>query len=116
MASWPITLPPITTPDGYSETTPDVLLRTNMDAGPAKVRRRFTAGVRPITISHVLTAAEVDILDTFVVTTIEGGALTFTMDDPRTQVTKTFRLIEQPTYTGVGGDNYQVSLKLEILP
>ena len=41
---WPATLPQEILAEGYEEGLPDVLVRTKMDAGPDKVRRRATAG------------------------------------------------------------------------
>ncbi len=45
MATWPATLPAPAL-SSLRETPPDNLIRTQMDKGPAKVRRRTTANVR----------------------------------------------------------------------
>lgn len=116
MVAWPGTLPQTPLYAGYEEKTPDLLVRTEMDTGPAKVRRRATAGVREITWPTVLTTAQVATLETFYITTLAGGSLTFTVAHPRTAVGSTWRFVEPPTYTHVPPGNYRAVLKLELLP
>ena len=116
MADWPSTLPQIPLQRGFSESPPDTTIRTKMDAGPAKLRRRFTANVRPINSSFILTKAQIAILDTFYVTTTVGGSASFTWLDPRTKVLKSFRFTAPFEYVLISGDLWTVSLKLEQMP
>jgi len=117
MPTWPGTLPTSPEGPGYSEVLPNTLIRTNMDAGPPKVRQKFTAGVRPFTMSWMLTKAQVATLDTFYVTTLKGGALSFDgLAQPRTQAAVTFRFVEPPTYAYLGPDTWRAQTKMEILP
>ena len=115
MASFPASLPnPLVS--GYSDTAPNLVIRTEMDQGPAKVRKRFTAGVRPMTVNFVLTEAQVAALDTFFETTIDGGAASFTMENPRTDQTESFRFTSPPQYQAISYSHYNVTLSLEQLP
>jgi hypothetical protein len=116
MASWPGTLPTEPIETGYSETAPNNLIRTNMDVGPAKVRKRTLANVRQLTVQFVLTSTQVGYLDTFYVTTTNSGADSFTWTHPRTTSPITLRFVNPPTYTPIEGGLYSVSLSLEILP
>jgi hypothetical protein len=116
MATWPGTLPAKPLDEGYSEDVPNTLVRTEMDAGPAKVRRRFTAGVRKFNVSFILTTAQIATLDTFFVTDTNAGADQFTWDHPRTEVTGSFRFISPPKYSSAGGTHWKVSFQLEKLP
>jgi len=116
MVAWPGTLPQTPLYVGYEENTPDLLVRTGMDTGPDKIRRRATAGVREITWPTILTIAQVATLETFYITTLASGALTFTLNHPRTAVGSTWRFVKAPTYTQVPPGNYRAVLKLEILP
>lgn len=116
MASWPATLPQLPMASGFSESPPDTTVRTKMDAGPAKVRRRFTANVRPIKASFLMTTAQIADLDTFYVTTTVGGSASFTWIDPRTSSSKSFRFMAPPEYNLTSGDYWSVSLQLEQLP
>ena len=115
MASWPGTLPATPLLRGYAESPPDLTIRTQMDQGPAKIRRRFTAAPRPMRFAFNMTTAQIAILDTFYVTTLSGGALTFTFTNPRTAATDTYRFLSPPTYTPWSGSYWRVELDLEIV-
>lgn len=99
-----------------SETTPNIVVRTQMDAGPAKVRRRFTAGVRPFKLGLNLNSTELDFFDTFFVTTLQGGALSFNWTHPRSSSTGEFRFVGQPVYSPLGSTLYHVEFDVELLP
>lgn len=113
--SWPSSLPLPDVP-GYQEIMPNAVIRTAMDVGPEKVRRRTTAAVRRFRLSYSMTNAEVETLNTFYNTTIEGGVLTFTMDNPRTGVTKTYRIQSPPEVTTITGIYFRVNCSFEELP
>lgn len=117
MPSWPGTLP--TAPEGpdYQEQPPLVTIRTQMDAGPPKMRRKFTAGIRPFTFTWIMTKAQVATFDTFYNTTLAGGSLSFdSLNHPRTGAAATFRFAGQPSYAYLGPDAWRVTTPLEILP
>lgn len=116
METWPASLPQNVLSDGYSEKPPNTLIRTKMDAGPDKVRRRHTAGVRPFTENVLMSTAQVATLDTFYVTTTNGGADQWTWKNQRTDTTANFRFVSEPIYTHRSGNYYNVQLNLEQLP
>ncbi len=116
MPTWPGTLPQKFSADGYDESPPDNLIRSKPDAGPAKVRRRTTANVRPYKTSLRMTSAQLDTLDTFYVTTLVSGSLAFDWQEPRSLSTKSFRFVSKPKYQAQGGDFWNVALDLEQLP
>jgi len=114
---WPSTLPQDFLVDGYSEGIADVRLRSQMDVGPAKVRRRSSAGVRPLSGNMNLTGEQLSALETFINVTTQGGTLAFTFPDPRSDGDLLCRFSENmPTWTIVGPNIYSVSLQLEVLP
>lgn len=115
MPVWPATLPqaPLL---GHTEAAPDLVLRTGMDAGPAKVRRRFTAGVREIAFPMLLDEAQVTALDEFYVTALAGGALRFDHALPRTGAVVQYRFIAPPEYELIAPMRWRATLKLEVLP
>ncbi|MGH6879275.1 MAG: hypothetical protein ACREFM_00050 [Hypericibacter sp.] len=90
---WPVTLPPFVLTEGHQETWGNNLLRTQMDAGEAKARRRFTKDVRPIQVTVEMTTAQVAIFDDFFHNTLKDGAIRFDWVLPRTQAAATFRII-----------------------
>lgn len=115
MALWPDTLPAPAL-STLQESPPDNLIRTQMDKGPAKVRRRTTANVRPISFTLRLTPAQVETLDEFYVTTTYSGADEFTYIHPRTGATVNARFTEPPSYSENEGAIYNTSISLEIMP
>lgn len=116
MASWPASLPPTPLAAGYADTPPDNVLRTQMDAGPAKLRRRTTAAVRPLVAPLLLTSAQVATLDTFYSSTLEDGALAFDWTHPRTGAAISCRFLQPPAYGDPNGDLFFVTCQLEVLP
>lgn len=110
MPTWPADLPAVLLIRGYEETAPDVIKRTPMDAGPAKVRRRFSANVRPVKGTMVLSGTQKASLDTFFETTIAGGALAFDWQ------AKSWRFVEPPAFSPIALNLWEVRLSLEVLP
>lgn len=114
---WPASLPQLAAVDGYQESPPDTALRTKMDTGPDKIRRRFTAGVRPLSVQLDLTKVQVETLDVFYVTTTAGGALRFDWVGPRNQTTVEMRFVRPPVYRPLASDvAWRATLQLEVMP
>ena len=112
---WPTTLPQALLLSGYGQKAADVVLRTGMDIGPAKVRRRASAGVEPVEGKQIYTSTELGYLRTFYDTTLLNGALRFSWKDPITKSSEELRFTKPPAWTAVEG-KYQVALSLEIMP
>lgn len=93
--TWPNSLPQ-QVDRGFTETIGINVLRTPMDAGPAKLRRRTT---RPevLTISFLMTTEQVAILEDFVLNTLQG-VFRFSFIHPRKQVGIEVRVV--PTGDG----------------
>jgi len=116
MATWPATLPPPAV-NTFKERPPKNVIRSTMDKGPDKTRRRTTANVRPIGFTLKLTPEQVETLDNFFVLTTFSGADEFDYTHPRTGEACTARFVEEPDYSDVdGGIIYNVPISLEILP
>lgn len=112
--TWPSTLPQ-PEQSGYGEQAPNSTIRTEMDAGPVKMRRRYTAAPRLFSLTYHLTAAEVATLDAFYVTTSRSGSLEFNWVNPRTLAACTARFVDAPRYSAVGHEA-DVSVQIEVLP
>ena len=80
MAAWPSDLPQKPLVQGFSETPPNLLTRSPMDIGPAKVRRRSTAGVTVLQCVFRLTTTQRASLLTFWQTTLAGGVTQLYLD------------------------------------
>lgn len=104
---------------GFTESVGVNVIRSNMDAGPAKQRRR---GSRPNTmdLSFIMTTAQTQTLETFIKDTLLG-VKRFSFPHPRTAATVEARIVPQSEgeffrlqYLAPG--YWQTSLKFEILP
>lgn len=115
MPAWPGVLPRVPLL-GTVETAPDLVVRTQMDAGPAKLRRRFTAGVRTFDAEFLLSEAQVAALDDFYVTATAGGSVRFDHVHPRTDATVEMRFTAPPAYEQITPSRWRARLKLEVMP
>lgn len=110
MAVWPSTIK--VTRENYTETPPDRAMRSNMDIGPQKMRKRSSSAVRNVSLRLFLTDALLDTLDDFFT---DNETLVFTFTDPRTNTSKRARFTSPPVY-GLNQTMWDVSIKMEYLP
>jgi|TARA_R110000851_G_scaffold91621_1_gene199973 hypothetical protein len=115
---WPASLQDKVNTGGYSLSLGDTVIRSKMDVGPVKTRRRNTRGVDDHAISIWVTGAEYTTLITFYKTTTAGGTLPFEFEHPITKVLTDFRFNGPPKFVPVGsnGIDFQVSMSWEELP
>lgn len=116
MASWPSTLPDYLQIDGGQISFGDNVIRSSMDVGPDKVRRRTTTTPDIVTGSQYLNSTQFSTLQTFYKTTCAGGSLSFDWKHPVTRSTVYMRFVEPPKCTAIGGNIWRVDYVLEILP
>lgn len=110
MAVWPSDLPLLR--DGFTESPVDRVIRSNMEIGPAKIRRRSTNAIRPASVKMFLTDAQLTTFDTFFNT---NDALAFTFTNPRTSVAETARFVNTPSYV-LDDTMWRVTVNLELMP
>lgn len=117
MASWPATLPDFTNflQDSYTEALADNVIRTDMEIGPAKVRRRSSAAPQLIEGRLRLKTAQLTVFKTFYEDTIFFGALAFDAVHPRTAAAISARFAVVPQISASGID-WIAALKIEVLP
>lgn len=116
MPIWPETLPQSPLSDGMIETPADVLVRTNMDTGPAKFRPRTSAGVGKLALSYIMSRAEVETLSDFFNDDLLWGALSFSFPHPRLEEPVDCRFRQPPSYAPINGEFFRVSMDLEVMP
>ncbi len=116
--TWPGSLPVLPTTN-YSEDSGVLILRTPVDAGPAKQRRR---GKRPsnLNVTYEMTNTQVSTFETFVNDTLLGISR-FTITHPRKLTTVDVRIVPQNDgklydCNYVLQNVWQVSFQLEVLP
>jgi len=110
MATWSSTF--IFKRTGYKESPPERVIRSKMDVGPDKVRRRSSAAVRNLSVVLSLTDALLATFDAFY---LANDAIAFTFPDPRTATNVQARFVSPPKYV-YEETIWNVSVELEILP
>lgn len=116
MPDWPTTLPSLPLAGSYGETQADTTIRTEMETGPAKARRRTTAGVSQLNLSYILSRAEAETLEDFFSEDLAGGALQFSFPHPLKSATVGCRFRRPPTLAAINGDYFRAAVELEVLP
>ena len=111
--TWPGTLPDKVESSNFSYNLGSSVMRSQMDIGPEKVRRRMTRAVNTMTCAMLLTSTQQSTLESFYVTTLNGGILTFNFNHPITQVSTEWRFIAPPKFNHVGGLVFSVSMAWE---
>ncbi len=114
--TWPASLPQKFSRNGYAEKRNVGTVRSKMDTGPDKVRRRFTAVPTTLAGSMKMTTAQTQTLDTFYQQTLAEGSLVFDWVHPRTGAAVSMRMLEPPDVRDAGPDRWAVNMKMEILP
>lgn len=114
--AWPGTVPDKPLVDSFTEQPERDIVRSSVSAGPAKARRRTTAGVRRWSMQIRMTETELGNLDTFYVDTTAQGALRFDFTHPREGTLVEARFVRRPVYRLVTEDDYDVQIQLEVLP
>jgi hypothetical protein len=110
--NWPELLPPTLLLAGLSMQPQNNVIRTSMDAGPKKARRRYTASTKSFSGKQVFSAAELAVFEQFYHTVLAAGVLRFNFTDPITLETSEFRF-SGPYSTAAVEGLWQVSMSLE---
>jgi hypothetical protein len=115
--AWPASLPPLAELDGYTETPPDLALRSSVDAGPAKTRPRWSTGPARVSGRLLLDAAQAEALVAFYADTTRTGALAFEAPHPRTGLSVLLRFTRPPelAHLAEGGGLWRAQIELEVL-
>ncbi len=112
--SWPPDLPQKFLIEGYSETPSENVLRSNMDVGPAKVRRRSTTAPVQMSGSMLMTIDQLKRFRQFYRSESFDGTVPFLFAD----ITGTIRTVTivQPPAESTVGNRVSVSLVFEYIP
>ncbi len=110
--NWPDELPGVKL-SGLSAKFQNPVIRTEMDAGPAKQRLRYTAVPKLFTCTITVPEDKRQVFEAFWQDTLGYGTLRFNMHDPMTGTVKEFRFTD--VYNEVYGDDglCTVSMPLE---
>jgi len=111
---WPELLPADFLAEGLSIQPQSNVIRTTMDAGPKKARRRYTARTVKFLGKQRFDEDELALFEQFYHTEIADGVLRFNYIDPISNQLAEFRFTEDYTITEIGG-LFEVTLPLERL-
>lgn len=115
MSTWPASLPQAPKLDNYKEVPADTVLRTQMDVGPEKTRRRTIAGEDEIRVVYEMDTTQLAAFETFRETTISGGSEVFELPHPRTGATINVRM-ENVEYSPMGPLYWNVAFTIKVQP
>lgn len=117
MATWPASLP-IPLGSDYMLDFGDPTVRTDMDSGPARVRRRYTAAPDLISVSWKFTESQMAAFRVFIETDIDYGAAWFYLSlkdgSAAGMVTREVRFAAPPRAAYIPGGYWHVSATLEV--
>lgn len=117
MANWPTTLP-LPMLDGYSVSPQAAVIRTQVEGGPARYRRRFSDAPEDITANVLLTAAQMVIFRAFYRDDIHMGADWFAMNGLDIgngyTINSEVHMVGQYSAVKVDAKKWKVSFKLEV--
>jgi len=113
--NWPAGLPVTPVADGYQEEPQIATIRTEMEMGTPKQRRRYTAVSDYLQCKFVLSKAQLETFRTFWRDTAKHGSLPFNWTHPTMKTACVARF--QGGYQVAIAQPYRVvTLKLEIIP
>ena len=115
-ANWPASLPQAFKLNTYQPARADNLLRTPVDVGPSKTRRRSLVASRVERGAMDMTRAQWATLVTFYDTTLSGGTLQYSMFDPLGGASREVKFNAPPEPSGSGAGRFVVALEIEVLP
>lgn len=103
--------------EGFEETLPNLVQRSEVDSGPAKQRRVSTGGPSTVTANYLVTSAERNFLEDFYLNEAAGGAVWFEWFHPVKQEARLARFIDgkPPRYRPYKPD-WIWSVELEVRP
>lgn len=117
VATWPPSLPEYVLEQGYGEALEDQTVESTVEAGIAKVRRRFTAPVRRFAVVMQFDTSQAITFENFYLNTLQAGSLPFDWRHPRTGAALRFRFRKPvPQYSVIGGEYVRVQMVLESIP
>lgn len=110
MAIWPAKFKVLR--EGFSETPVDRVIRSQMEVGPAKKRRRTILGVKNISFIVQVDIADYGEFEQFY---LDNDVACFDFQHPRTNQTVQARFVSVPTGE-LNETVYRIPVQLEILP
>ena len=114
--TWP--LPYEVLQNGFSQKASENTIRTKMEAGLDKIRKRYTSQIINLSVQMQITHSQYESLEDFYNITLQSGTDSFNYPDPIYQNLENpamyeHRFLSTPTYTPLGGLYYLVNMQWE---
>jgi len=113
---WPAGLPQRPLVDGYSNSFGNGAARTDMDSGPPKIRKRFTATAEPLRLVFRLTRLQVATLRAFFKDDCAYGAVPFSFVEPVLGASVRVAFSKPPAIVPRSAIRFDATLELDWLP
>jgi len=111
---WPELLPSGLLAEGFSKQPQSNVIRTTMDSGPKKARRRYTARTVKYSGKQVFDEAELMVFEQFYHNVLADGVLRFNFADPVSGELGEFRFTADYVAAAIEG-HFEVSMQMERL-
>jgi hypothetical protein len=112
--TWPAELPATLLLEGLSKQPQNNVIRTAMDAGPKKARRRYTARSVKFSGKQIMSPGELAVFEQFYHTVLADGVLRFDFTDPVSLEAGEFRFAADYGVASADG-LWDMSMQLERL-
>lgn len=113
---WPSSLQQLVEQSSFGLDTGESVIRSQMDIGPAKIRRRFTKQIDNLNVSIQVTSTQYTTLVDFYRVDLNGGVNQFVFNHPITGSPVYIRFVAAPKFKSLGGSQFEASMAWEILP
>lgn len=114
---WPPSLQALLNSAGFKIGDKTSLIRTSMDAGPSKVRSRYTSLIEEMNGTIWVDLTQKAELQHFYRTTLQNGTRQFYLVDPTTGEQRVWRFLNPPSFSPLGGGiEFNATLALETVP
>lgn len=114
--AWPGSLPQKLETEGFSRGIGANTIRSNMEVGLDKIRKRYTKQIDPLSGTMKIDRTQYTALQTFYLVTLNAGILPFEFTDPITNTTTEYRFTSPPSFRSIGGNYFVVTLNWEVMP
>ena len=113
---WPAQIQSRLSVDNFGYQIGSTKIRSDVDSGPAKLRRISTRPVNAITCSVILDFADVEVFRQFYNTDLNGGITVFEYLHPFKEAPANFRFIGDPDIKPLGGRKFTLNMSWEEMP
>ena len=115
-SAWPSTIQQAFNQGDFALTDEDNVIRSTVDIGKPKRRRRYTASRETFNGSFIVDATGYAVFKAFFDTTLAAGSLPFTHDHPITGTSADFEFLGPYSLSVKGGYYYQVTISFREVP